>query len=130
MNSARRKPEGFWRGEVFSFGNAFRGIGLVVREVHMRMHVVAAMSVLGLAAYWQVDALRWAVLLVTISSVMGAEASNSAIERLAKYVNPMDVDNRQIGNALDVAAAAVLIRALAAPLVGLCVFWPHFVNLF
>jgi diacylglycerol kinase len=60
---------------------------------------------------------------VAIVLVWGAEAFNTALEQLADTLHPER--DPGIGRAKDVAAAAVLIAALGAAVIGVLVFVPH-----
>ena len=58
------------------------------------------------------------------TSVLAAEAFNTAIERLVNLVSP---DYHPIaGDVKDIAAGAVLICAVTAALVGAIIFIPYF----
>jgi diacylglycerol kinase (ATP) len=57
---------------------------------------------------------------------LAAEAKNRAVEALADALSP-DFD-AGVGRAKDLAAAAVLILALTAALIGALVFLPHFLS--
>ncbi|WP_153555993.1 diacylglycerol kinase [Roseimaritima sediminicola] len=86
------------------------------------VHIPVAVLVLAVAAWLKLTSWRWAVLVLCIALVVCLELVNTAIERLVQAVHP-ERDER-IGHALDLAAAAVLVAALAAVLVGLIVLLP------
>ncbi len=117
------------RGWAAKFGDAFRGLWLGIRgQNSFAVHLLCAAAVIGAAAWFQLDAPRWCLLALCITVVLTAEMFNSALESLAKAVDPRP--NPQLGAALDVASAAVLIAALGAVVVGLIVFLPPAVALF
>ena len=60
------------------------------------------------------------VLALAVAGVMAAELFNTALERLADAVDTEH--NPTIGEALDIASAAVLVAALGAATVGSIVF--------
>jgi diacylglycerol kinase len=107
-----------------SFAHAFRGVAVLLREQHnARIHLCATVLVLAAAAWLEVARLDWVVLLLTIALVWTAEALNSSLEYLADAAVP---DHHElIGKAKDVAAAAVLVCAIVAALVGALVFLPY-----
>jgi diacylglycerol kinase (ATP) len=76
----------------------------------------------ALATWLELDALRWAVLVVSCSIVLVAEALNTGLEYACDAItterHPM------IGKAKDVAAGAVLVAALFAIIVGAILFIP------
>ena len=63
---------------------------------------------------------EWAVLFLTIAAVLAAEAINTAIEQAVDLACPER--NPQAGAAKDVAAGAVLLCALGAIAVAVCLF--------
>ncbi len=73
----------------------------------------------------------WALLVLAMGLVWMAEAFNTALERALDTLHPFP--HPGIGWAKDVAAAAVLLAALTAALVGLLVLgpplWEHLQNL-
>lgn len=108
----------FLRGFVY----AGRGLAMAAGQRNFRVHLAATGAVLALAAWLNLGALEWALLLICIFWVLGMEAMNTAVEALADRIS-RDHDPL-IGRAKDLAAAAVLLSALGAAAVGLIVFLP------
>ncbi|MGN0679308.1 MAG: diacylglycerol kinase family protein [Oscillospiraceae bacterium] len=105
-----------------SFCYAGRGIALAVRERNFRFHLcVTAFVIFFAAKFYELSRGDWAVLLITCGAVLSLEAVNTAIEHLCDKVSP-ERDSR-IAAAKDVAAGAVLISAIIAVAVGVCLFW-------
>jgi diacylglycerol kinase len=75
-----------------------------------------ACFVLAAAAQLRVTTIEWCLLVVCITIVLSAELLNAAMETLARAVT--DQFNPQIRDALDIAAAAVLVAALGSVVVG------------
>lgn len=70
---------------------------------------------------------EWALLVATIGTVLALEAMNTALEATVDAIpGPPTSTTRR---AKDVAAAAVLISALAALVVGLVLFLPKLLAL-
>lgn len=109
--------------ERSAFGYAWNGLrGALRQETHLRFHAVATVVVLAVGAALPLSRTDWALLVVAIGAVWCAELVNTAIERLTDLVSP---DPHPLaGQAKDVAAAAVLVTALAAAVVGLLVLGP------
>jgi len=63
---------------------------------------------------------------VCIGAVLGAEALNSAIERLADRVQPEQ--DPAIHDVKDLSAGAVLVLSVATAVVGVVVLWPYVVG--
>ncbi|GAB2714057.1 hypothetical protein GCM10011495_17030 [Hymenobacter frigidus] len=121
-----RPPEGLWRRRVASFGHAGRGVWSALRsEVHLRLHAVATVVVIGLGFYSGLSRLEWALVALAVACVWAAELMNTAIEALTDLASP--AYHPLAGKAKDVAAGAVLLAALGALVVGALVFVPHFI---
>ena len=108
---------------IQSFGYAFSGWYYVIRTQHNAwIHAVASIAVFGVAAWLQVPARDWAVLILTIMAVWMAEFMNTAIEAVVDMTMP---DHHPLAKvAKDVAAAAVLVGACGAVLIGLLILGP------
>lgn len=110
-----------WRAK---FADAFRGLMWGVRgQSSFAVHLPMAVLVVGLAAWLRVSRWEWGLLSLCIAAVLVAEMLNSSLESMAKAVE--DRHNVEIGRALDVASAAVLLAAIGAAVVGMIVFLPH-----
>ncbi len=106
-----------------SFGHAFRGLWYVLRtQQNAWIHVLAAILVFVLAWWLQLPAHAWAVLILIIAMVFTAEFINTAIEAVVDLASPEKHPLAKVGK--DVGAAAVLISALAAILIGLLILGP------
>ena len=111
-----------------SFAHALRGMGLLVRtQPNARLHLLAAGLVCIAGIYCGLSRMEWLLIVVAIVLVWGAEAFNTALEQLADVVHP--AQHPGIGRAKDAAAAAVLIAALGAAVIGVLVFAPHLATL-
>lgn len=107
-----------------SFVYAWRGlVALITTQHNAWIHLAAAAGVMAAGARVGLERWEWAWLILAIGLVFAAEAMNTAIETLADALSP-DF-NEGVGRAKDVAAAAVLILALTAALIGALVFLPH-----
>ena len=119
MNKIRE----FFISRAHSFGHAFHGWWYVIRtQRNAWIHAVITILVL-LVAWWLRLPLRdWAVLFLTIAMVWTAEFINTALEAVVDLASPQRHPLAKVGK--DVGAAAVLIAALAAILVGLLIMGP------
>ena len=79
--------------------------------------------VTALGVYMGLSLVEWTVITIVIGGVLCAELFNTAIEYLCDRITT-DQD-AQIGRVKDVSAAAVLIAAITASLVGLWIFLPR-----
>ncbi|NOZ48606.1 MAG: diacylglycerol kinase family protein [Chloroflexi bacterium] len=107
-----------------AFANAGAGWQHLFRsQRNMRIHGAIAVLAGGLGGWLGFDRIEWALLILTIGFVLAVEALNTAIEAVVDLVQPDYHPQAKI--AKDVAAAGVLLAALIAVLVGLCLFVPH-----
>lgn len=103
------------------FRHAFAGLAAAFRlDPSFRIHLPAAAAVLAVAAALRVEPGEWCILVLCIATVIAAELFNTAIEILVRRMHPER--HEQVGQALDIAAAAVLVVSLGAATVGLTVF--------
>ncbi|MGD9842025.1 MAG: diacylglycerol kinase [Steroidobacteraceae bacterium] len=94
-------------------GFAVAGLVAAFRNEHsFRFHTLAAVGVLGLLLYFKPAAAWWAILLLTVTTVLAAELFNTAMEHFADLLHPDQ--HPQIKLVKDCAAAAVLMTTLAA----------------
>lgn len=108
---------------IKSFGYAFSGIAHAFKsQFNFRFHI-AALIVVGLAGwYFQLSAGEWLWVVAAAGIVLLSELFNTAIEVLVDLVSPDIHPKAKIIK--DTAAAAVLIAAITAILIGLIIFIP------
>ena len=117
------------RARRASFGYAIRGLRILIRsESHAKVHLLATASVCCLGALLSISVSEWGLLILAIGLVWTAEALNTAVETVVDLCSPEW--NEQAGRAKDLGAAAVLVAAVTAILVGLIVFLPRICSLF
>ncbi|KAF0108363.1 MAG: diacylglycerol kinase [Anaerolineaceae bacterium] len=113
----------FFASRVHSFRHAFRGWGHVLRtQRNAWIHAVISTLVILLAWWLRLPVRDWAVLFVTIALVWTAEFINTALEAVVDLASPQQHPLAKTGK--DVGAAAVLIAALTAVLVGVLILGP------
>ena len=111
-----------------SFAYALQGLAHLVRtQPNARVHLLAAVLVCMVGVYVGLSRSEWLWVTVAITLVWSAEAFNTALEQLSDALHPKQ--HPGIGRAKDVAAAAVLIAAVGAAVVGMLVFTPHLANM-
>ena len=111
-----------------SFRCAFRGVGTLLASQHnARIHLLATVCACGLGFLIGISRLEWCAIVVAIAMVWTAEALNTAFEFLCDVASPEFHPLVQKGK--DVAAAAVLLSAAGAVIIGLLVFVPHLVRI-
>jgi diacylglycerol kinase (ATP) len=113
----------FFKSRIASFGHAFHGWAYVIRnEKNAWIHAVVTIAVVILATWLVIPIRDWAVLVLTIAMVWAAEFLNTSIEAVVDLASPVHHPLAKVGK--DVGAAAVLIAAGAAVLVGLLILGP------
>jgi len=102
---------------------AWNGIKEIIKsEYNFRVHLVAAIFVIGAGFIFRITFIEWAILLLTIGFVLVTEAVNSVIEKMMDYLKP---DIHPAAKVIkDVSAGAVLISAMIAVGIGLLIFLP------
>jgi len=113
----------FITSRIHSFGHAFRGWWHVLKtQQNAWIHVVVSVTVFILAFWLKLSAHDWAIIIITVTIVFTAEFINTAIETVVDLASPGQHPLAKIGK--DVGAAAVLIAALAAVLIGFLILGP------
>ena len=113
----------FFSSRAVSFGHAFRGWRYVLRtQANAWIHSTIAIAVFVVGLWLHLPARDWAILILTTAVVFVAEFLNTAIEAVVDLASPEFHPLAKIGK--DVGAAAVLVAALAAVLVGLLILGP------
>src|SRR2546428_4957883 len=125
-SSAGRPFEFPGRGR--SFPHASGGILRMIRCQHNAwVHATATIVVVAASFFFQLSGAEWCWIILAVAIVWTAEALNTAFEFLADVASPEF--HPTVRDAKDVAAGAVLLTALAATVIGLVIFWPHFAKL-
>jgi diacylglycerol kinase len=89
----------------------------------MRLHALAALGVVAAGFLFDVTKTEWCLLAGSIGLVVTAEIFNTSIETLTNLVSPQH--NPLAGKTKDLAAAAVLVAATTAAIIGLAIFLPY-----
>lgn len=109
---------------LHSFRYALAGLRTLLLTQHNAwLHAAATVLVTGAGLYFGLSLAEWCWLVLAMTLVWMAEALNTALEFLADAVT--QEFHPLILQAKDVAAAAVLIAAIGALVIGLLVFGPH-----
>lgn len=111
------------RGRIESFTHAFRGILDILRTEHNAwLHGASAVIVLTVAWHLHLDRVSFCLIILVVAGVWVAEALNTVAEILVDMVSP--ARSPLARRAKDIGAAAVLMAAFAASVVGLIVMGP------
>lgn len=118
----------FLISRIRSFKPAFEGWWLVLRsQQNTWVHTFFSLLAIFLGFLLRISAIEWTIILLTMALVWVTEFLNTAIEVLVDLVSP---DPHSLAKAAkDISAAAVLIAALAALIIGLIIFLPPIIRL-
>jgi len=112
------------RRTLYSFRHAGRGLAWALSsQANLRVHFVAAAVVLIAALALGFSVIEFVGLVLCFTVVVAAELFNTTLEVLIDYAWPEH--HPMIGRAKDVAAAAVLVAAAGAAIVGVLLFARH-----
>lgn len=113
----------FLASRLRSFRYAFTGWGYVLRtQRNTWIHAAASIAVVLLGWWVGLQALDWAIIFIAITLVWMAEFLNTALEAVVDLASPQQHPLAKVGK--DVGAAAVLLSALAAVIIGILVLGP------
>jgi len=106
-----------------SFQNAFSGWWFVVRtQRNAWIHAVFSVITLAVCFWLRLSTIEWALIIIAIALVWTAEFLNTALEAVVDLASPEQHRLAKVGK--DVGAAAVLIAAFCAFLIGLLIIGP------
>jgi len=113
----------FFSARFASFRYAFHGWSHVLRtQQNAWIHTAIAIAVIIVGLWVNLPPRDWAVIVLTAALVFSAEFINTSIEAVVDLASPESHPLAKIGK--DVGAAAVLVAALAAILIGLLLLGP------
>ncbi|MDE5617820.1 MAG: diacylglycerol kinase family protein [Ureaplasma sp.] len=108
------------------FSYAFRGFILSLKEEKsLVVHTIFGIIALVISAILQLSPIKWAIIIFLIGLVISSELMNTAIENVVDMVSfKFNFNAKKIK---DVSAAATLILAITAIIIGLLIFIPQIV---
>lgn len=111
------------RNIVESFRFAFAGLWYALHtQRNTRIHLIIASAAIAVGVWLGLSFTQWAVLTLTIGSVLVSEMLNTVAETLVDLISPGYHPLAKIVK--DVTAGAVLLAAIVAVIVGLLVLGP------
>lgn len=120
----RQGKKSEWAKFIAGFGYAFSGLWYALRtQRNARVHVIIAILAILMGMVLRISAVEFAMIFVAIICVFTAEMFNTVIEICVDLASPEY--NALAKIAKDVAAGAVLLSAMLAVVIGLCVLGPH-----
>lgn len=109
------------------FSYAFKGLFISLKEEKsLVIHFISSFFAIIIGAILQISLVQWAILVLTIGIVISSELMNTAIENVVDMVAfKFNFNAKKIK---DIAAAATLILAIVAIIIGLLIFIPRIVE--
>lgn len=120
-----------WKNRTLTASMEFAITGVVnayKEERNMRKHMISALLAIIAGLVFQISALEWLFLLLSIFLVISFEIINSAIENVVDLASDYHF-SMLAKNAKDMAAGAVLVISVYALITGLIIFVPKMWNL-
>ena len=113
---------------INSFKYAIEGlVSSFKTERNMKIHIMAMIIVIALGIFMKLNKIEWCIITIAIVMVISAELFNTAIENVVDMVSPQK--NPQAKLVKDIAAAAVLVLAIGAAVIGIIIFGPKIVTI-
>jgi diacylglycerol kinase (ATP) len=114
---------------IRGFGFAFKGLWHACKtQLNFRVHLFCATIAVALGWYLKLSTAEWLWIILSIGMVLLTELINTAIELLVDLVSPGY--NEKAGHIKDMCAAAVLVTAIMALVIGIVIFLPKLILLF
>jgi len=113
-----------WSARLKSFAYAGQGLRALFRTEHNAwIHFVCTLAALLMGFALGISRMEWTALIIVFGLVWMSELFNTCIEKTMDFLS--EERHPQVKIIKDLAAAAVLIAALVAFLVGLIIFLPR-----
>ncbi len=117
------------KSRVRSFKFAFKGIESLFREEpNSRIHFIGAVIAVTLGIFLRISLLDWSLITIVAGLVFISELFNTSLETLSDIVEPEW--NEKIRKVKDYSAAAVMISAIIALVIGTLIFIPRILDFF
>jgi diacylglycerol kinase (ATP) len=113
----------FFKSRSQSFRYALAGWWFVIRtQRNAWIHAIISITVMLVCIWLRLELRDWAIIILAIAMVWTAEFLNTALEAVVDLTSPQQHQLARVGK--DVGAAAVLIAALSAVLIGIFILGP------
>ncbi len=117
-------PKQEYKKLINSFRYAIEGlISSFKTERNMKIHILAMIIVIALGLIVRLNKIDWYICIILIVLVISSELFNTAIETIVDMISPEKNEKAKLVK--DISAAAVLVLAIGAVIIGLMVFIPY-----
>ncbi|MFC2128209.1 diacylglycerol kinase family protein [Bacteroidota bacterium] len=118
--------DSFLVDRIKSIKYAFKGMWILISSessIKAQVFISLCMTILGFIM--EISSTEWMFQILAIGLVLTTEAMNTAVEKVANFVQP-EFDKR-IGIIKDIAAGAVAFASLLAMAIALVIYLPKFI---
>ena len=116
-----------WKARGASFRYAYHGLKSFFRTEHNAwIHGGFTIAALLLSLYYKIEKAEWILLILAMTLVWTMEVMNTAIEKAMDFISTEK--HPHIKLVKDLAAAAVLVSAVAAFIIGIIIFLPKIID--
>jgi len=112
---------------IKSLSFAIKGLKLVLKEKHIKIHLITAAFVISAGFYFRITHTEWCITLICIGIVLSLEIMNTAIEYFVNLVEPNH--NPKAGAIKDLASGAVLLGSIISVIIGIMIFGKYILDL-
>lgn len=118
----------FYKKRVLAFKYAFEGLTAAIKqEPNLKLHLIVYLLVVSAGIYFDITKMEWILVVVLSGLVFSVEMTNTAIEAVVDSFTQRQHPGAKM--AKDISAAAVLVVALAAAIVGIIIFLPYLLKI-
>jgi diacylglycerol kinase len=115
------------KSRFVSIKNAVNGLWYVLKsQQNAHLHLIATVIVVSTGLWLRLSIANWVFLLLVIGMVWIAEFLNTALEVIVNLASPNQHPLAKVGK--DVGAAAVLIAAIIALIIGIITLGPPLIQ--
>lgn len=112
-----------------SFLYAFHGLKIAFKqEQNFRIQIIGGILVIAAALFFPLRGWELVTVIALVMAVLVMELLNTVVEHFTDLLKPRM--HHYVSVVKDIMAAAVLLTALGAVIIGGIIFYPHLVNLF
>lgn len=121
--------DSYLRGRIRSLKFAIKGLWLLITtEDSIKAQLFIGLLAVLAGFYFDISNIEWMIQLIIIGMVLIAEASNTAIEKMADFIHPEY--HKKIGFIKDIAAGSPAFAALFAAIIAAIIYVPKILVLF
>ncbi|NVK51582.1 MAG: diacylglycerol kinase family protein [Flavobacteriaceae bacterium] len=121
--------DSYLKGRLRSLKFALKGMWLLITtEDSIKAQLFIGVLAVVAGFYFDISSTEWMLQLIITAMVLVAEASNTAVEKMADFVHP-DYD-KKIGFIKDIAAGSPAFAALFAVIIAAIIYVPKILELF